>query len=139
MNLQAFMMQNARPVENVKKMISDRFVDEEGKIIPFEIRAITTEEESLIRKSCMVEVTVKKHMKMKQVNQEAFMAKLSAKCVVYPDLKNEELQNSYGVRGDEELLKVMLLPGEYAELLNAVQEINGYSKDMNELVEEAKN
>ena len=50
-----------------------------------------------------------------------------------------DLQDSYGVMGAEELLKVMLLPGEYANYLGKVQEICGFDKNMNDLVEEAKN
>lgn len=139
MNLQAFMMQNARQVETEKKVISDRFIDENGKPIPFEFKAITGEEETLIRKSCMVKVKVKKHVTMDQLDQATFLGKVAAACIIYPELKNEELQNSYGVRGDDVLLKAMLLPGEYQEVLNIVQEINGYEKDLNELKDEAKN
>ena len=67
------------------------------------------------------------------------MGLLAATCTVYPDLNNLDLQDSYGVMGAEELLKVMLLPGEYANYLGKVQEICGFDKNMNDLVEEAKN
>lgn len=139
MNLQAFMAQNARQVGTEKRVVSDRFIGEDGKPIPFEFKAITGEEEAAIRKSCMVKVKVKKHVTMDQLDQTTFLGKVAVACIVYPDLKNEELQNSYGVRGDDVLLKTMLLPGEYQEVLNIVQEINGYEKDMNELRDEAKN
>lgn len=139
MNLQAFMAQNVRTVETQKIVISDRFIGEDGQPIPFKFKAITSEEEAAIRKDCMVKVKVKKHLTVDRPDQEAFLTKLAATCIVYPDLKNEELQNSYGVRGDDVLLKTMLLPGEYQEVLNIVQEINGYGKDMNELRDEAKN
>ena len=60
-------------------------------------------------------------------------------CVVYPDLTDAELQNSYGVMGDDNLLKKMLKSGEYAALLNKVQEINGFDITTQDLVDEAKN
>ncbi|MNN89462.1 Phage XkdN-like protein [compost metagenome] len=59
--------------------------------------------------------------------------------MTFPDLKNAELQKSYGVMGAEALLHKMLLPGEYANLVQKVQELNGFDADMNELVEEVKN
>ncbi|MNC83125.1 Phage XkdN-like protein [compost metagenome] len=59
--------------------------------------------------------------------------------VVYPDLKDAELQKSYGVLGADQLLRKMLLPGEYATLLQKVQSINGFDKDVNELADEVKN
>ncbi len=140
MNLQAFMVQNQRATETVKRIISDRFKNEKGEIEAFELRGITTKEEMKIRKNCMVEVTIKKGVKVKQLDQEAFMLKMATACVVYPDLKSEELQNYFGVRGEEDtLLELLSAPGEYQELLSAMQELNGYSKDMNQLKEEAKN
>ena len=41
--------------------------------------------------------------------------------------------------GADALLKTMLKPGEYQDLLKKVQEINGFDTGMDELVEEAKN
>ena len=41
--------------------------------------------------------------------------------------------------GAEELLSEMLLPGELHRLKIKVQEVNGYTETMNDLVEEAKN
>ncbi|MNN98093.1 Phage XkdN-like protein [compost metagenome] len=67
------------------------------------------------------------------------MAKLMTSSVVHPDLKNAELQRSYNVLGAEALLRKMLLPGEFAALGERVQALNGFSTDMNELVDEVKN
>jgi hypothetical protein len=64
---------------------------------------------------------------------------MSATAVVYPDLKNAELQKSYGVMGEERLLKAMLSAGEYVQLSGKIAEINGFDNDVNELVDEAKN
>lgn len=137
-NFQAFMAQNAETVENIKRVISNRF-KENGKPVPFELRAITNEEDSELRKSCQKRVKVKKGQTTLEIDQDKYLGKLVAACVVYPDLKNIELQKSYGVLGDDTLIKKMLTPGEFTDLLVAVQEINGYDKDMNDLVEEAKN
>ena len=45
--------------------------------------------------------------------------------MVFPDLKDAALQNSYGVVGAERLLAKLLLAGEYDRLRMAVEEING--------------
>ena len=71
MNLQAFMAQNVRTVETQKIVISDRFIGEDGQPIPFEFKAITSEEEAAIRKDCMVKVKVKKHLTVDRPDQEA--------------------------------------------------------------------
>jgi hypothetical protein len=58
---------------------------------------------------------------------------------VFPNLNDAELQDSYGVKSADELLKKMLLPGEYSEYKAKVMEVNGYDMSMEELVDEAKN
>ena len=68
-----------------------------------------------------------------------YMGKLAAKCTVFPDLNDKELQDSYGVMGADSLLKAMLTPGEYAGYLDKVQELNGFDLTMDEAVQQAKN
>ena len=41
--------------------------------------------------------------------------------------------------GAEDLIDKILNPGQYTDLLLAIQEINGFTADINELKEEAKN
>jgi hypothetical protein len=41
--------------------------------------------------------------------------------------------------GSDTLLKTMLTPGEYADYLTKVQEVNGFEVSFEETVEEAKN
>ena len=41
--------------------------------------------------------------------------------------------------GAEALVDKVLNPGQFAELFQKVQEINGFDTDINDLVEEAKN
>lgn len=54
-------------------------------------------------------------------------------------MDDAELQNSYGVMGADALLKVMLTPGEYADYLTKIQEVNGFDISFDEKVDEAKN
>ena len=138
-SLQAFFAQNTTAEITEEVIVSDRFKDENGKPIPWKVRAITEAENEQLRKAAMQHVKGPGGRRMAEIQPEVYMAKVVVSSVVFPDLKNAELQKSYGVLGAEDLLKKMLLSGEYARLVQAVQEINGFDKDINELVEEVKN
>lgn len=56
-----------------------------------------------------------------------------------PNFKDADFQAKKGVRGAEDLINLVLNPGQYTDLLLAVQEINGFTDDVNELRDEAKN
>jgi len=131
-SLKAFL--NPIKVENKEVIISDRF-QEDGKPVPFIIRPITQKES---------EQLIKKYTKRDKKGDETFdrtgyIHELVATAVVFPDLKNAELQKHYGVLGEVELLKTMLLVGEFAILAQAVQELSGLDVDINEEIEEVKN
>jgi len=138
-NLQAFFAQNAKAEIVDEVVVSDRFKDENGKPIPWKVRAITEAENEQLRKAATQYVKGPGGRRVAEIQPEAYMAKVVVSSVVFPDLKDAELQKSYGVLGAEDLLKKMLLSGEYARLVQAVQEINGFEKDINELVDEVKN
>ncbi len=107
---------------------------------PFIIKAITQAENSQIRKSCVTtELNRKTHQKESVTDSQAYLNKLIVACTVDPSFKDAELQSAYGVMGAEALLEKILTPGQYAELLQAVNDINCFDTDMQELVDEAKN
>lgn len=131
-NLKAFL--NPIKTENREVVISDRF-QENGKPVPFVIRPLSqTENEKLIRKHTRKDKKGNEYMDRVAYNQE-----MVASAVVYPDLENSELQNAYGVLGSTKLLTTMLYVGEFALLLQEVQEISGLDRDINEDIEEVKN
>lgn len=130
--LKAFL--NPIKPEKREVIVSDRF-QEDGKPVPFIIRPITQKENELL---------IKKYTKRDKKGNEIFdrtgyIHELVASAVVFPDLKNAELQQAYGVLGETELLKEMLLVGEFATLAQAVQELSGLDVDINEEIEEVKN
>ncbi len=108
--------------------------------VPFTIRAISEKENKAIRKSCQ-RTTIDKKTRQKQIETDTdlYSNRLVAACCVDPNFKDAELQAKYGVRGAEDLIDVLLKPGQFTELLMAVQEINGFADDVNELRDEAKN
>lgn len=107
---------------------------------PFVIRSITEAENKTLRKSCQ-KVTIEKKSRQKQTETDIdlYNNRLIVACCVEPNFKDAALQEKYGVMGAEDLLDKLLKPGQFTDLLLAVHELNGFSDDVNELVEEAKN
>ena len=58
-------------------------------------------------------------------DERRYESMVLAESVVFPDLRDAALQDSYGVAGAERLLGKLLLAGEYDRLRRAVEEING--------------
>ena len=135
-----FMAGNAIKKETVKYVASKRYVKNK-KPVEWELKAVSSDLDEALRKECTKRVPVSG--KRGQYNQETdtdkYIGKLCVACTVYPNLNDAELQDSYGVKSADELLKKMLLPGEYTEYKAKVMEVNGYDLGMEELVEEAKN
>ncbi len=147
MSLSAFLAENAVPVERVRFAASKRFLnelpDDNGVIKPveWEIKAITGTEDEAIRKSCVKRVPVpgKKNQVQKEIDYDLYLGKLAAACTVFPNLNDQQLQDSYHVMGAEDLLKTMLTPGEYAEYIGKIQEVCGFDTALQDQVDEAKN
>lgn len=107
---------------------------------PFVIRSITEAENKAIRKTCQkVEFDKKTRQKRIDTDTDLYNARLVAACCIDPNFKDADFQAKKGVRGAEDLINLVLNPGQYTDLLLAVQEINGFADDVNELRDEAKN
>lgn len=115
-------------------------VDIAGFPYPFVVRATTEDESKSIRKTCQkVTFDKKSRQKSAETDSDLYNSRLVAACCVSPNFKDAQLQAKYGVVGAEALIDAMLKPGQFIDLLLAVQEINGFSSDMDELRDEAKN
>lgn len=111
-----------------------------GFPVPFTVKSITEGENKALRKSCQnVSIDKKTHQKTTETDQDLYNNRLVIACCVDPNFKDAELQKKYGVMGAENLIDVMMNPGQFIDLLLAVQEINGFTDDVNDLREEAKN
>lgn len=139
-NLTCFLSENAAKIENLKLVVSKRFVNK-GKPVEWEIRAISSEEDEQLRKSCTKRVPVsgKRNQFTQELDFETYIGKIAAMCTIFPNLNDKELQDSYNAMSGDVLLKRMLTPGEYAEYLSKIQELNGFDIDFNDKVDEAKN
>ena len=136
-----FLKANAVAVENVKYVASKRFINAKTKKpVEWEIQQIDTARDEQIRKECSKRVQVgKRGQYTTELDTDKYLGKLCAACTVYPNLNAVELQDDYGVKDADSLLKAMLNSGEYTEYKAKVAEVNGYDLSMEELVEEAKN
>jgi hypothetical protein len=75
-----------------------------------------------------------------KVDTRKLVSKMIAASVVYPNLNDAQLQDSYGVTTPEDLLvKMVDNPSEYNDFANFVQNYSGFDVDINAKVEEAKN
>lgn len=139
--LTAFLAQNAKKIDNVEFVASDRFVDSDtSKPMPWEICCITAAENASLRKSCMRTIPVpgKKGQFTQDFDANAYLAKVSVRCTVFPNLNDAELQASYGVMGAEQLITTMLTPAEFEDYSTKVLQVNGFQTG-DEMVADAKN
>jgi hypothetical protein len=121
--------------EEKEIIISKRFLGEDGKPVPFKIRALTQEKNAAI---------VRTATRMKLVNgqlQESIDAnELSARTIVeatvFPDFRSAELCEAYGTKDPVQVPGKMLLAGEFGRLIDAVSKLSGFDKSLDE---EAKN
>lgn len=108
--------------------------------VPFVLKSITEAENKQIRKTCQkVTWNKKTHQKETETDGDMYSNRLLISCCVDPNFKDADLQAKFGVVGAEALIDKLLNPGQYAELIQKVQELNGFDTDINDLVDEAKN
>lgn len=134
MSLNGFFKSNAKSLPDVKVVVSERFTNEDGSPIEWVLHPISTKKIEEITKR-NTKTTIKNGKKESIVNEENLNAELLEAVVLYPSLNDAELQDSYGVSSANELLSVMLYPGETQVLTNALQEVMAGTKanDIDEL------
>ena len=138
-DLKFFLKQNTIPVENQEVEVSKRFKDDAGNTVKFEIKSISNEMDDALRKQNTRQVKKAKGVIVPELDQQKYFVDLVLKSLVYPDLDDKELQDSWGVMDSRELINAMLLPGEYTALLQEVQKINGWYLNVEDIKDEVKN
>lgn len=143
MDFELFMKGNALPVEDKEIAISKRFLDADGKPALWKLRAVTTDEDDDLRKTYTKMVPApgkmgKRGSMIPRLDANAYSVALMTASVIYPDLNNAALQDSYGAKDAAALLRRMLTPGELTDLQAAVNDICGF-QTFDELVDDAKN
>ena len=111
-----------RPVtETVEKevVISDRFVGEDGKPVPFRIKALTQEEnDAIVRAATRVEF--KNGQRIESLVSVEYARRAVVAATVEPDFSSKELCDHYGVVSPQLVPGRMLLAGEYNRLLQEI-------------------
>lgn len=122
--------------EHQQRAVSERFCDENGQPVLWELRAVTAEEnEYLIRKNLRWDEKRGEN----RLDVTAYKNDFAACGVVQPDLESEALQRHYGVMGASALLKKMLLAGEFAALYTLVSRLSGFETTLTQEADEVKN
>ena len=111
MGQECFYRENRKDRGEKEVLLTERLTADGGQML-FRIRPMSQRENEEIWKRSGEE-------------ERRYESMVLAESVVFPDLKDVNLQNSYGVAGAERLLGKLLLAGEYDRLRQAVEEING--------------
>ena len=137
-----FMKANKIAKPNEKYAPTATLQDENGEPLNWEFRPLTSKENEALRDSCTIEVQVKgkPNLYRPKVKTAEYLAKMIVASTVYPDLYDKELQDSYGVMTPEDLLYALVdNAGEYQDCTVWMQKYQGFSKSLDDKVEEAKN
>lgn len=130
---------NPIKVEERDVIISDRFIGEDGQPLPFRIKPVGNDVMSALEQEAVEQTTGKGKSVGIKTDTRKYINGLLAASVVSPDLDAVDIQDAYGASSARELIDKMLLAGERNRLLEAVNEINGLDKNLDDMVKEAKN
>ncbi len=121
--------------DTVEVVISKRFLGEDGKPVPFRIRALTQEENDELTKKSM-HLAKGGRRGEKELDRIGYNRRILVAATVSPDFSNEELCTAYGTMDPLEVPGRMLLAGEYDRLSREILALSGFDED---LEEQAKN
>ena len=133
---------NKKVKENEKYAPTNSLVGADGKALEWEFKPLTSKQNEKIREDCTIEVQVtgKPNLFRPKLDTSKYLTKMIVASTVYPDLYDAELQDSYGVKTPDDLLfELVDDAGEYQELCSWMQKFQGFSKSLEDKVEEAKN
>lgn len=132
--LEMFLKENRKERECYFARVCNDIKDSDGNVVKWKFKPVTTAEEEEIRRDNYIVVEGKT-----KLNTDGYIASLICASVVYPNLYDANLQDSYNCKTPEKLLKAIVnVPGEYSALARLVQEKNGF-KSLKDDVNTAKN
>lgn len=141
-NLNRFLKENKIKKENVQYAATKSLTDEDGKPLLWEIKALTSKETNKITEDCTIQEQIpgKPNMFRNKIDSTKLLTKMMVASIVFPNLNDKDLQDSYGVMTPEDLITEMIdNPGEFNEFGKFINEFNGFNEGLNEKVEKAKN
>lgn len=139
MNLNMFFKENNIKVENVKYIASDRFKDEKNQSVEWELKVLSNKEMDVLKNKYTKKEIDKKGISKINFDNNGFSKELITKCIIYPNLNDKGLQDSYEVMGAYELLQELLTVGEFTALEAKIADLHNYSVEEDKKVDEIKN
>lgn len=138
-NLTAFLKNNVEIVNQVEYVASNR-IKAGDEPVAWKINVLQNKViDKLRNRYTKIIKDGKTGVTREKFDSQGFNDAMLLESIVYPNLDDMELQDSWGVNDPLELVKAMLTPGEYADLLNAVVEAQGFEVGMDEKVRAVKN
>lgn len=132
--LNAF-LKPAVSLEEKEVIISNRFQDEKGNVVPFKIRAVTQEENDAITKRA-TKVRKVDGTPMDYLDSVDFTRRMVIAATVEPDFRSQDMCMAYGVADPLMVPGKMLSSGEYKRLVKEIMTLSGFEESPEE---EAKN
>lgn len=136
-NLQAFMTPNTEETREV--IVSDRFKDKDGKVVPFVIKSLSQAENEEIKKKTSIPVVKSGVVIGDKLDSEKYGRELVLASVKTPNFRDSEICKFYATMDPLEVPGKMLRVGEYSKLVKAINDLNGLNDNLEVLEEEAKN
>lgn len=128
-NLSAF-LNPAVPAEEKEVIISNRF-QENGKPIPFKIRALTQEENDQISKRCSKNELVNGQW-VNKLDSIRYSRELVCAGTVEPNFASKQVCDHFKVADPALVPGKMLLAGEFAKLMNEIMRFSGFDENIGE-------
>lgn len=137
--LQEFL--NANPVDSLtdEVAISDRFRDADGSLLKFRIRSMTSAEFEEYRRRATTVAVGRQKARRVELDLHRFNCAMVINHTLDPNLRDAESIRAVGCTTPEEYLSRVLLPGEIVALAEEIQRLSGFDRNMDDLVDEAKN
>ncbi len=139
--LRSFLYEENEQYKEIRYPATKKFVDENGKVLEWVLRPLSKDELEDIYEESLKKVIVEGeagylgHI----YDPNTYMSKLTTKSIVFPNLKDLELQESYNVHNEEELLKKLIdSPLEYRKFCEFVEELNEKTMNFDNDIEEIK-
>lgn len=139
MDINLFLKGKEENLPEIEKVVTKRYMNEEGEYIPFKFRAISSKRLNEIKKEC-TSVIHTKGQKIEKFNNQRFINVVGIESTTFPNFKDSTLLESYDCIDPNDLVQEILkMPGEYSEWVETAFKINGFDDTFEELVEKGKN
>ena len=139
-NMRAFYRDAVEVNKTVFYQASKRIKDENGEPVFWELKVLSYDDiKATIEKQTRTVPNKLTGKGEKETNMNQAMIDMVLQAVVFPNLNDAELQDSWGVVGAEAVLKELLTAGEIADLIEAVNAAAGYKSELADKIKTVKN